>query len=161
MGGIGKTDLAVQYAHLRKDRFDAIFWLEAGGISQLASNFGQIPTDLQLESAEAAQDLELSIEIAKEWLATTKVSHDQGSNVPRKRPWLLIFDNADNLDIILDYIPSTGSGSILVTSRVPAANTDTFENSFGFDMEPLSEVEAAALLHRLTRRQGDALNQDE
>lgn len=86
MGGIGKTDLAVQYALLRKDRFDAIFWLEAGGVSQLASNFGQIPTDLQLESAEEAQDLELSIEIAKEWLATTKVSHDQGSDVPSKRP---------------------------------------------------------------------------
>jgi len=161
VGGIGKTDLAVQYAHLRKDRFDAIFWLEAGGVSQLASNFGQIPTDLQLESAEEAQNLELSIEIAKEWLATTKVSHDQGSDVSSKRPWLLIFDNADNLDIIVDYTLFTGSGSILMTSRDPAAKTDTFENSFGFDMEPLSQVEAAALLCSLTRRQGDALDQDE
>ncbi|KAJ4135099.1 hypothetical protein NW768_004714 [Fusarium equiseti] len=161
MGGIGKTDLAVQYAHLRRDRFDAVFWLEAGGVSQLASNFGQIPTELQLESAEEAQDLELSIEIAKEWLATTKVCNNQASDSSSRRPWLLIFDNADNLDIIVDYIPFAGSGSILMTSRDPAAKTDTFENSFGFDMDPLSPIEAADLLRRLTRRQGDSLNQDE
>lgn len=63
--------------------------------------------------------------------------------------------------MIVGYIPFTGSGSILVTSRDPAAKTGTFENSFGFDMEPLSQVEAAALLRRLTTRQGDALNQDQ
>lgn len=161
MGGIGKTDLAVQYAHLKRDRFDAIFWLEAGGVSQLASNFGQIPTELGLETAEEAQDLETSIEIAKEWLATTRLANEQSLEAPPKRPWLLIFDNADSLDIILDYVPLSGSGSVLLTSRDPAAKTDTFENSLGLDMEPLKTAEAASLLSRLTRRHGDAMNQNE
>ncbi len=32
MGGIGKTDLAVQYAFLRRSEFGAVFWLAAGGV---------------------------------------------------------------------------------------------------------------------------------
>ncbi|KAM0494956.1 hypothetical protein ACHAP8_008334 [Fusarium lateritium] len=142
-------------------RFDAVSWLDAGGGSQLASNFGHIPGELGLETAEEAQDLEISIEIAKEWLATAKASNDQSSGKSCKRPWLPIFDNADTLDIIVDYIPFHESGSILLTSRDPAGKTDTFENRFGLDMEPLNMSEAASLLRRLTRRQEDAMNQNE
>lgn len=40
MGGMGKTDLAVEYAYAMRQKFGAIFWLEAGGVSQLASDFG-------------------------------------------------------------------------------------------------------------------------
>lgn len=68
MGGIGKTDLAVQYAHSRRDKFGAIFWLEAGGVSQLASDFGRIATQLGLQTSsdlEEVKSLESSIEAAK------------------------------------------------------------------------------------------------
>lgn len=68
MGGIGKTDLAVEYACSRKTKFGAIFWLEAGGVSQLTSDFGRIATQLGLESPDEAKDIESSIEIAKAWL---------------------------------------------------------------------------------------------
>lgn len=57
MGGIGKTDIAVEYAYLQKQRSGAVFWLEAGGVSQLASDFGRMATHLGLESSEEAKDL--------------------------------------------------------------------------------------------------------
>lgn len=52
MGGIGKTDLAVEYAFSRRSKFGAVFWLEPGGVSQLASDFGRIATQLGLESPD-------------------------------------------------------------------------------------------------------------
>lgn len=38
MSSIGKTDLIVEYAHSRTSKFGAIFWIEGGGVSQLASD---------------------------------------------------------------------------------------------------------------------------
>jgi hypothetical protein len=73
--------------------FDAIFWLEAGGVSQLASDFGRIATALELQSPEKTDCLESSIEVAKAWLSrASDAAHGGGT-------WLLIFDNADNLDV--------------------------------------------------------------
>ena len=36
------------------------------------------------------------------------------------QPWLLIFDNADDLSLIPSYLPSRGNGSILLTTRANA-----------------------------------------
>ncbi|RHZ68077.1 hypothetical protein CDV55_107889 [Aspergillus turcosus] len=154
MGGIGKTDLAVEYAHSRRSKFGAIFWLEAGGVSQLASDFGRISTQLGLQTREEAQSLDSSIEIAKVWLSKPRSTN-------AKDNWLLIFDNADNLDIITNYVPYNGNGSILITSRDPFAKEHFFSNGSGVDLEPLSAGEAAALLRKLVTRTETARNADE
>lgn len=156
MGGIGKTDLAVQYAHSRRNKFSAVFWLEAGGVSQLASDFGRIATHLGLQTAEECGNLESSIEVAKAWLAQPGVSQDGTPN-----EWLLIFDNADNLDIITDYVPYQGNGSILVTSRDPFAKEHFFNNGTGKDLEPLSASDSATLLRKLITKTEQASSSDE
>ncbi len=138
MGGIGKTDLAVQYAHARRNQYAAIFWLEAGGVSQLASDFGRIATHLGLENADEAENLETSIEIGKACSTRPRTAEET-----RQESWLLIFDNADNLDIITNYVPYHGSGSILVTSRDPFAKEGSFNNGDGIDLEPLTTTESA------------------
>jgi hypothetical protein len=154
MGGIGKTDLAVEYAHSRRQKFQAVFWLEAGGVSQLATDFGRIATHLGLESPDDAQDLGFSMSIAKAWLARPHLADD------RKNPsWLLIFDNADNLDIIADYVTFDGNGSVLITSRDPFAKEHFIPNA-GIDLQPLSTIDSATLLRTLIRRNGDG-NADE
>jgi hypothetical protein len=156
MGGIGKTDLAVEYAHSRRSKFGAIFWLEAGGVSQLASDFGRIATQLGLQTAEEVKSLESSIEIAKAWL-TKRRSINDGEN----DNWLLIFDNADNLDVITDYVPYHGNGSMLVTSRDPFAKEHFFSNGSGIDMEPLSTADSATLLRKLITKTEEAGSSDE
>ncbi|KAL8741432.1 MAG: hypothetical protein Q9190_005965 [Brigantiaea leucoxantha] len=156
MGGIGKTDLAAEYAYSRRHRYGAIFWLEAAGVSQLASDFGRISVQLGLESPNEAKDLEASIEIAKAWLTKPRSTED-GEN----DSWLLIFDNADNLDIITNYIPHNGSGSILVTSRDPFAKEQYSSNGTGIDLEPLPMNESATLLRKLVTRSEVAKNADE
>lgn len=116
MGGIGKTDLAIQYAYSRRSEFSAIFWLEAGGTSQLASSFGRIAAQLGLKTSEEARDLDTSKELVKAWLSKPKRTTEIDGQIENDS-WLLIFDNADNLDNISDYLPWRGNGSILLTSR--------------------------------------------
>ncbi|KAL8882804.1 MAG: hypothetical protein Q9198_000264 [Flavoplaca austrocitrina] len=157
MGGIGKTDLAVEYAYSRRSKFGAVFWLEAGGVSQLASDFGRIPTQLGLQTAtEEVQSLESSIEIAKAWLTKPR-SRENGEN----DEWLLIFDNADNLDVITDYVPYHGNGSVLVTSRDPFAKEHFFSSGSGIDVEPLSTLDSATLLRKLITKTEEAESTDE
>ncbi|KAI1819341.1 tetratricopeptide repeat domain-containing protein [Xylaria intraflava] len=149
MGGIGKTSLAVEYAFSREGKFGAVFWIEAGGVSQLMSDFSHISTRLGLETPEEAIDIESSKEIAKAWLNKPRSYNPQSGVEQENDSWLLIFDNADNLDIIAEYIPYHGNGSILVTSRDPFAKNHFFTNGGGVDMEPLKTAEAAGLLQRL------------
>lgn len=161
MGGIGKTDLAVQYAFSRRSKFGAVFWLEAGGVSQLASDFGRIAAQLGLESPDEVKDLGSSKEIAKAWLSKPRSNSIQADGKRENDSWLLIFDNADNLDIIADYLPWSGNGSVLITSRDPFAKTLFFNNGSGLDLEPLETTEAAMLLRKLITRTEDAQSPDE
>ncbi|KAK8139282.1 hypothetical protein PG984_002662 [Apiospora sp. TS-2023a] len=161
MGGIGKTDLAVEYALSRMNKFGAVFWLEAGGVSQLASDFGRIPTHLGLETLEEALDLETSIATAKAWLTMPRSNDGEYATGQENDSWLLIFDNADNLDIITEYVPYNGNGSVLVTSRDPYAKAHFFSDGAGIDLEPLPTMEAATLLMRLINQNRQDETEDE
>jgi WD40 repeat protein len=51
MGGIGKTQLAVEYVHRRREDYpDGIFWIDAAGL--LAEGFARLATDPRLRWAE-------------------------------------------------------------------------------------------------------------
>ena len=157
MGGIGKTSIAIEYALARQSKFSAVFWLEAAGFSQLASDFGRISTQLGLEEVDSATNLETSIEIAKAWFTKTQPDSEGG-----KKTWLLIFDNADNLDLITSYLPTAGDGSILVTSRDPFAKEQFFVmNSSGLDVDFFTTNESVTLLDSLLLRDGKDQSKDE
>jgi hypothetical protein len=129
--GIGKTELAVEYAHSRRHQFGAVFWLHAGNAAQLMSDFCQIPGYLGLGNAYSHPTPDSRKKLAKAWLNNPKKSVDWGVNCR----WLLIFDNAD-LDVIADYLPYGGNGSVLITSRNYAAKDCFFENGPGVDLSP-------------------------
>ncbi|KAJ5381093.1 tetratricopeptide repeat domain-containing protein [Penicillium cataractarum] len=143
--GMGKTDLAIEYAYSRRSQFGAVFWLHAGSAAELMTDFCQIPGYLGLANTYSHPTPESRRKLAKAWLNNPKKSVDWGVNCR----WLLIFDNADDLDVIADYIPRGGNGSILITSRSYAARDYFFEDGPGIDLDPLSTGEATALLQRL------------
>jgi hypothetical protein len=161
MGGIGKTDLAVEYAYSRRKHFGAVFWLDAGGVSLIAADFARIPTYLGLETTDELQDLAASKELAKSWLEQPRNSYTEASDHEENDTWLLIFDNADNLDVITDYLPYRGRGSILITSRDPSAKTHFSSTGTGIDLEPLSAFEGATLLRKLVTKTEDPGTIDE
>ncbi|RYN22169.1 hypothetical protein AA0115_g9324 [Alternaria tenuissima] len=153
-GGLGKTSVAVEYAYRNKSMYEAIFILQASDSEKLAQSFAEISLALGLESE--AGDQIVSKNLVFRWLSQpvrrmsegTAILEDQNQDIV---PWLLVFDNADDLSILRDYWPESEYGSILVTSRDPLAKTRTYVAiSSGLELEPFVEVEAGLLLRKLT-----------
>ncbi|KAI1278576.1 tetratricopeptide repeat domain-containing protein [Xylaria sp. FL0933] len=155
MGGIGKTDTAIEYAHSRRENFAAVFWVDSGSTSQITSAFAQIAMQLEIVDSNEEQDLELCVRIATTWLSNPR-STDKENN-----SWLLILDNADDLSIVTSYLPSSASGSILITSRDPFAKDYLFYMGTGVDMENLSTAESMTLLHKLIPHLSKSLTTEE
>ena len=58
--------------------------------------------------------------------------------------WLLILDNADDLDLVSSFLPLTAGGHILITTRA----WDMQRLAIRFEVEPLSDEQGALLLVR-------------
>ncbi|KIV81666.1 hypothetical protein PV11_03835 [Exophiala sideris] len=150
LGGVGKTQCALEYAFSRKDSFDAVLWADADTAPKMDESFSQISVALGLELRAKAGDRVVSRNLVMEWLSDPV----KGSQVARDDPtteranWLLIFDNADNPEVLEDFWPNSGPGAILVTSRDPQARR--LRSSIGVDLEPLTVQSAAALLRKLS-----------
>ena len=109
MGGIGKTQTAVEYAYRYREEYQAVFWVGAETRLSLLADFGKIAALLHLAEREA-QDQEVLVTAVKHWLLT----HPH---------WLLILDNADDVQMAADFLPPGGKGHILLTTRAQAAGT--------------------------------------
>jgi hypothetical protein len=158
VGGVGKTQVAVQYAYESKDVFDAIFFLQANEAAKLSQAFSDISKAMGLATNAGGANQTVSKDLVLGWLSQPVhelYGYSQSPEPNRKAEpnWLLIFDNADDLTLLRDFWPVLGSGSILITSRDPLAKTRTHVSvSNGLDLEPLDTKTAGSLLRRLTSR---------
>ncbi|KAK0746923.1 hypothetical protein B0T18DRAFT_466404 [Schizothecium vesticola] len=112
IGGMGKTQIALEYAYSRKTSFDAIFWITANTKTSIAESFSTIAMSLGIATDTETTDLAVCFSIVLRWLSNpTKTASTQQAS------WLLIFDNADDIGLMSEYWPHTGVGSVLVTTR--------------------------------------------
>ncbi|RSL54940.1 hypothetical protein CEP54_009623 [Fusarium duplospermum] len=148
LGGIGKTELAVQYAHTRKRYFEAIFWLGADDSKILASSFANLAVQLGLEDEDSV-DVTASRDIVMGWLSRPLRNTSKPDEPGNFVNWLLIFDNVDNLDVLDDYWPKLGRGSVLITSRDPNAKQNMYIHE-GLHLPPLTNTETEVLMQKLT-----------
>jgi hypothetical protein len=103
LGGIGKTQTAIEYAYKYKDKYKAVFWVYSDSKGSLISSYVKIASLLNLPvKNDTNQDL--IVDSVKHWL---EINSD----------WLLIFDNADNPEIIEEFFPVQINGHIIITSR--------------------------------------------
>jgi tetratricopeptide (TPR) repeat protein len=103
LGGIGKTQMAVEYAYRYHQEYEVVLWARAENQETLISSYNTIATLLKLPEREV-QEQEITLQAIKRWLQT-------------HRKWLLILDNADNLDLLPTYLPPIPGGHILLTTR--------------------------------------------
>ncbi|KAI9689075.1 MAG: hypothetical protein M1822_000812 [Bathelium mastoideum] len=160
-GGIGKTQVAAEYAHRCRERnlFDAIFWVLADEPSKLADGLGRISMDLGLidEDSIDARDQVITGNLTKGWLSNpVKDSDINDEEVDKQATWLLVIDNMDDVKILDDFWPLDGPGCILITSRDPLAKDSTVLARSGIDLEPLNSREASQMLEKLTNKKGDS-----
>lgn len=105
LGGVGKTQLAVEYAYRHAADYDAVWWVRSEDPTTLASDYAGLAAKLGLPEKDAAEQ-RLIVEAVKEWLRLN-------------RGWLLIFDNAEDVTLLREYMPRGSAGHIIVTSRNP------------------------------------------
>ena len=152
MGGLGKTEIAVQYIHTRRKHFDAIFWLSADDKNSLGAKFAEIAHQLGIEDPNDNNDLTVSRECMKEWLSNPLKSFTKEDDTKHNEAsWLLVFDNAYSLSVLEEYWPVTGRGSILLTSRDPLAKTSFYTDNRGIDLSNFSLESTEAFLRSLTK----------
>jgi hypothetical protein len=160
LGGVGKTQVAIEFCSRNKSQFDAIFWVYADTEGKLAAGFSDISVALGL-----AEELDVGNKVVNrdrviEWLnrphRRSREEYDDNEYSARSddAKWLLVFDNADDPELLMDYWPVAGSGSILITSRDPLAKNHIFGIS-GIDLEPFPTEVAASFLRIRTGYQRD------
>jgi tetratricopeptide (TPR) repeat protein len=101
LGGVGKTQLAIEYAHRFRSDYDLAWWIPAeqptsatAALSKLARRLGVSQVTDQTEMIAALFDL-----------------------LRGRDRWLLIYDNAERPDRLAALLPEGGGGHLLVTSR--------------------------------------------
>jgi hypothetical protein len=113
LGGVGKTQLALEYCHRHRDDYDLIGWLRADEEPALAADMVQLGREMGL-AVDQTTEQAAQVALVRRWLET---SDSQAGGIR----WLLVFDNADTIapKQLQTYLPRTGQGRVLITSRNP------------------------------------------
>lgn len=103
LGGIGKTQTALEYIYLFRREYRSIFWINAETSEMLMADYLALAHLLQLPE-KSSSDQNILREAVKRWFQT---SND----------WLLVFDNVENLELLQLVLPDTSQGHVLITTR--------------------------------------------
>lgn len=145
MGGVGKTQLAIEYVYRFRHDYDVVWWITADQEALVRSTFAALAPHLGLT--------ELGPGRSDETLAAVLDALRRGAPYER---WLLVFDNADQPESIQALLPP-GPGHVLVTSR----NLRWEGVAVTFEVDVFSREESLEFLRRraphITEPDGDRL----
>ncbi|KFY10202.1 hypothetical protein V491_07769 [Pseudogymnoascus sp. VKM F-3775] len=138
LGGSGKTEFCLKYVEENRPAYWGVFWIDASSEENAESGFASLGLQAGKGPTFAA---------GMHWLSTCSKS------------WLLVIDNADDPYMeVTKYIPRSGNGHVLITTRNPGVIDYATVGNFQFrGMDP---EEAIALLLRYAHlpKAADGLN---
>lgn len=105
LGGIGKTQLAVEYAYRHVGNYDCVWWVRAEEAVTRNGDLAGLAQALRLREA-GVQDQRTVIEGVRKWLG----EHGR---------WLLVLDNVPHPQDLDGVLPRNPLGHLLITSRDP------------------------------------------
>ncbi|MET7373969.1 FxSxx-COOH system tetratricopeptide repeat protein [Micromonospora arida] len=137
LGGVGKTQIAIEYAHRFATAYDVVWWISAEDSSLIGEQLLTLGVELGL--VKHGDDVSAAAPVVK--------AHLRG----RER-WLLVFDNAEDSAGLREWLPG-GPGHVIITSR--ASGWEHLAAVVSVDV--MARVEAVALL----RNHHSDLDEDE
>jgi hypothetical protein len=121
LGGMGKTQLSIQFAKRFGETYSSVFWLNAKDENTLKAELAALTAQVMgnhISSSRTDSQEERMVQQAREWLSR-----------PDNNKWLVIYDNYDDPRLsginsstgydIRDFFAYRAQGSILITTRSP------------------------------------------
>ncbi|MEU7001354.1 FxSxx-COOH system tetratricopeptide repeat protein [Nonomuraea sp. NPDC046570] len=145
LGGVGKSQIAIEYCYRHQRDYDLIWWIPSERLTMVRQAFVNLAEHLSLNVTEPA----VAVPAVKEALRLGKPYAD----------WLLVFDNAEDVDEIRRFFPTNGPGKIMITSR----SRDWFSHAAPLEVDVFRREESRQLLRargpELTDKDADELSE--
>ncbi|KAI8624325.1 P-loop containing nucleoside triphosphate hydrolase protein [Xylariaceae sp. FL1651] len=168
LGGVGKSQLAIEHAYRVKDRAVRenqevwVFWVHAETLARVEEGFKSIADAVKIPNRNQPKaDIP---QLVRQWL-----QNEQNGR------WLMVLDSADDIDVFYNtqamakqigserekkplsaYLPQSSNGSILVTTRNrDLANRLTGRHNDIIDIGPMDPEHALALLEKKSKENAD------
>jgi tetratricopeptide (TPR) repeat protein len=141
LGGIGKTQIALQLAYHTRDKYSdcSVLWMSAISAEGLEQAFVEVGQQLKVPGIEEKQAN--AKRLVKDYLGNARAGR-----------WLLIVDNIDDMDIwkyvLKDYLPESPQGCVVCTSRSKKVVVEISASSV-VEVPQMEEEMAMQLLRKL------------
>ncbi|GAA1033859.1 FxSxx-COOH system tetratricopeptide repeat protein [Virgisporangium ochraceum] len=130
-GGVGKSQIAIEYAYRHRADYEVIWWIPSERPAQILASIIELGNRLGLDVGNEVIT------------AVPRVRAALRAGTPYSN-WLLVFDNAETLDTVREYLPEAGTGRVLVTSR----NQEWSRIAETLEVDVFSRPESVRLLQR-------------
>jgi hypothetical protein len=105
LGGVGKTQTAVEYAYRFASNYEVVWWIRAEEATTLGADYAALAEEIGLLEKDASEQ-NIIVKGVRRWLG-------------QHGGWLLVFDNAQGVADVVNYLPQGSTGHVIVTSRDP------------------------------------------
>ncbi|KAG9253974.1 uncharacterized protein F5Z01DRAFT_743372 [Emericellopsis atlantica] len=118
IGGVGKTQLALQYANKSLGMYEIIIWVPSESQIKFTQALSAFKIKLGLIDDKEQRDGSHAIQRLKDWLNTSN------------KDFLMIFDNVNDTRILDQIWPATPRASVIITTRSPSVASRRANKSF-------------------------------
>lgn len=144
LGGIGKTQLMLEYAFRYREEYQEVFWLRADKQELLEEDLAQAAKMLGVpETRKRQPNHQYLVNEAKQWLK-------------KHSGWLLLLDNVEEDVRVKDILSGMPHGHVLLTTRSQAVA----ELASNLHLDKMQSEEGALLLLRRTRPPSQSVSLD-
>ncbi|KAF7561168.1 hypothetical protein G7046_g2977 [Stylonectria norvegica] len=136
LSGVGKTQLAAEYFHQYKNKYEAGFWITCDTPVKITEGITEMARSLGFSDQDQGQESNQIRAMVKDWLNTTELS------------WVLVLDDVDKQADIQDIRPTCSKGSIIITT-VDSSWKRREDITHSIDVKSLEKKEGVTMVSKI------------